>query len=77
MTNETEADAGTEAPPPAPPPPPPPGPRRLMRSRDDQVIGGVAGGLATYLDVDPVFIRIAWVALVLFAGTGLLLYVIA
>ncbi len=73
--------AESSAPPPPPdtatPPPPRPGPRRLTRSRTDQVIGGVAGGLGAYLDVDPVLIRIAWVALVLFGGTGILLYILA
>lgn len=87
MTNEPEeptptpepaATATAAAPPVDPPPPPePPRPRRLMRSRTDQVIGGVAGGLGNYLDIDPVLIRIAWVALVLFGGTGILLYIIA
>lgn len=59
------------------PTPPPQRPRRLTRSRTDEVIGGVSGGLGAYLDIDPVLIRIAWVALVLFGGTGILLYIIA
>jgi phage shock protein C len=52
-------------------------PRRLRRSRRDRVLGGVCGGVARYLDVDPVLLRIAAVALVLSGGVGLLAYVIA
>lgn len=40
------------------------------------MIGGVAGGLARYLKLDPTLIRIAFVLVALFAGGGVLLYVI-
>ena len=58
-------------------PQPSPRPRRLTRSTDDRALGGVAGGLGAYFDVDPVLFRIAAVALVVFGGAGLLLYVAA
>ena len=51
--------------------------RRVRRSRQDRVIGGVCGGLGRYLQVDPVLLRIAAVALALSGGLGLLAYVIA
>jgi phage shock protein PspC (stress-responsive transcriptional regulator) len=51
--------------------------RRLYRSRSDRMLGGVAGGLASYLQVDPALTRLAFAALVLAAGSGLLAYVIA
>lgn len=51
-------------------------PRRIYRSRDDRVIGGVAGGLGSYLGIDPVLVRLSFVALAV-AGVGVLLYVIA
>lgn len=51
--------------------------RRLYRSRSDRVLGGVAGGLAAYLQVDPVLTRLAFAALVLAAGSGFLAYIIA
>jgi phage shock protein C len=41
---------------------------RLYRSRDDRVIGGVAGGVADYFDLDPSLVRVAWVILALFSG---------
>ena len=51
--------------------------RRLYRSRSDRMLGGVAGGLASYLQVDPALTRLAFAALVLAAGSGLLAYIIA
>jgi len=50
--------------------------RRIYRSRSDRILGGVAGGFARYLGVDPVLIRLALVAL-LFAGIGFVLYIVA
>ena len=49
--------------------------KRLTRS-DDKMIGGVCAGLAEYLDIDPTIVRIVWVLMVLFAGFGILRYVI-
>jgi len=51
--------------------------RRLYRSRSDRMLGGVAGGVAAYLQVDPSLTRLAFAALVLAAGAGLLVYIIA
>lgn len=51
--------------------------RRLTRSRD-AMIGGVAGGLANWLNADPALVRIAWALLVpLTGGAALLAYVVA
>ena len=47
--------------------------QRLMRSRTDKVIAGVAGGIGQYLAIDPVIVRLAFVALI-FTGVGLFLY---
>ena len=51
--------------------------RRLVRSRDDRWLGGVAGGLGRYFDVNPLVYRIAFAALALVGGTGVLLYLAA
>ncbi len=51
--------------------------KKLMRSRTNSKIAGVCGGLGDYLDVDPTLIRLVWVLLVFFAGTGILAYIIA
>ncbi len=51
--------------------------RRLYRSRTDTVIGGVAAGLATYLNTDPALVRVGWVVLALVTnGVGLLAYLV-
>ena len=50
---------------------------RLRRSRTDKVMGGVCGGLGHYLRVDPIWLRIGFVALALGGGSGVLLYIIA
>lgn len=50
--------------------------KKLYKSRD-KVICGVAGGIAEYLGIDPVWMRIAFVFLSLSGGTGVILYFIA
>src|SRR5690349_23290235 len=52
----------------------PGGPRRLYRSRDERVIGGVCGGLAEYFGIDPLIVRIIAVGLVFAGGAGFLAY---
>lgn len=49
---------------------------RLYRSRTDKVIGGVSGGLADYINIDPVVVRILFVLLAVFGGSGVLVYII-
>lgn len=51
--------------------------RRLYRSRSDSVLGGVAGGVADYLDIDPSIVRIVWAILALVTGgIFLVLYIV-
>jgi phage shock protein C len=52
------------------------GPKRLMRSSTDKKLGGVCAGLAQYFDMDTTLVRVLWLLVVLFGGTGILLYVI-
>jgi len=51
-------------------------PKRLMRSSTDKKIAGVCAGLADYFDLDATIIRLVWLLLLFFAGTGLLAYII-
>jgi phage shock protein PspC (stress-responsive transcriptional regulator) len=51
--------------------------RPLRRRTTDRVIGGVAGGLGDYFNVDPLLFRIGFVGLIIFGGAGLVIYVIA
>lgn len=50
--------------------------KRLLRTTSDRVIGGVAGGLARYFQIDPTFVRVAFVMLAFFNGLGLLIYLL-
>lgn len=50
--------------------------KRLYRSRNDRMIGGVCGGLGAYLDIDPTVIRLLFVLLAFAGGPGLLAYLI-
>lgn len=68
--------AGERPPADVPPVGAPQGPRRLLRSRKDQVIGGVAAGIGHYFGIDPVLVRIAFVLLLLAGGSGFLLYIV-
>jgi phage shock protein C len=47
-----------------------------MRSQSEQMIAGVCGGLAQYLGVDPVLVRLAFLLLIPAGGVGLPLYFI-
>ena len=49
-------------------------PRTLTRSTTDRKIAGVSGGLASYLGVDPLLIRIGFVVAALTTGVGLIAY---
>lgn len=51
--------------------------RQLRRSKQDRVIGGVCGGLGRYVDTDPVLFRIAFLALLIPGGAGILFYILS
>jgi phage shock protein PspC (stress-responsive transcriptional regulator) len=51
--------------------------RRLTRPREGRWLGGVCAGLGRYFDLSPAVYRIAFVALALAGGTGILLYLAA
>lgn len=48
--------------------------RKFTRSSTDRKIAGVSGGLGEYFGVDPLLIRIGFVATTLTGGAGLLAY---
>jgi len=81
----TSGESGAGAPPGGSGPGPaqaesaPPGggkPKRLYRLYDGAQISGVCNGLAAYLNIDPTLVRLGFVLLTLFWGTGLLVYVV-
>ena len=49
--------------------------RRLTRSTTQRLLGGVCGGLASYWQVNPLFVRLGFVLLVLY-GVSPLVYVV-
>jgi phage shock protein PspC (stress-responsive transcriptional regulator) len=49
---------------------------RLRRSGTDRMLGGVSGGLAEYTGIDTVLWRVAFVALTLLGGSGVLFYAV-
>jgi phage shock protein C len=51
-------------------------PKRLYRSSRSRVFGGVAGGIADYFSIDPVLVRLLFVALAILGGGGVLIYII-
>lgn len=73
-TTGAAADAGSAGSTPFAPPAAGRGP--LRRSRHDRVLAGVATGLARWLGIDPVLVRVLFVVLAIFGGSGILLYVI-
>ena len=63
MTNHTQNGVGV---------------KRSLRRRDDtRMLGGVAGGIAKFFDVDVLYVRIGLVALAVLGGGGVVLYVAA
>lgn len=50
--------------------------KRLFRDTDHAMIAGVASGLAAYTGVDPVIIRILFIALTFIGGSGVLMYLL-
>lgn len=51
--------------------------KKLYKSNTDKKISGVCGGIAEYFEIDSTIIRILWVMLALFVGSGILAYIIA
>jgi len=49
---------------------------RLYRSRQDRILGGVCGGLAKYLQIDTILIRLFFIVFSLVGGIGPIVYLI-
>lgn len=50
--------------------------KRIYKVEDDKKVFGVCGGVAEYLDIDPVIIRVVWGIAILAYGTGLIAYLV-
>lgn len=51
--------------------------KRLYKSSEEKMLAGVCGGIAEYFDLDPTIVRLAWAIFSAFAGTGVLIYILA
>lgn len=53
-----------------------PGYHRMYRDPDHRIIGGVCSGMGAYWHIDPLIIRIIFLALILSGGLGILIYLV-
>ncbi len=52
------------------------GSKRLFRSKNEKMIAGVCGGLASYFSVDPTLVRLIFILLLFAPPSGILIYLI-
>jgi phage shock protein C len=50
--------------------------KRLYKDHSDKKLCGVCSGIAKYFGIDPTLVRLLWALLVVFAGSGVLAYII-
>ena len=50
--------------------------KELRRDPNNKIIAGVCSGIAKYLDIDPVNIRLIWAAAIIIKKTGFIFYII-
>jgi len=50
--------------------------KRFFRNPDDKILGGVCSGISAYFDIDPIWMRLAFALSIIFAGTGVFIYII-
>jgi phage shock protein C len=50
--------------------------KKLFRSAREKMLGGVAGGLAEYFDIDPTIVRLIFVLSIFVGGAGIIAYII-
>lgn len=50
--------------------------KKLQKSRTDQMIAGVCGGIAERFNIDSTLVRLLFVLFTLTGGSGILLYII-
>jgi len=49
---------------------------RMYRDPDSRIIGGVCAGIGAYWDIDPVVVRVLFLAFIFAGGLGVLIYLI-
>ena len=53
------------------------GQKKLTKSQTNRMLCGVCAGVAEYFGIDATIIRLLWVILTFFGGSGILAYIIA
>ena len=53
--------------------------KKLYRSEQNKIFGGIIGGLGEYFEIDPVLLRLIWLIILIATGIipGLIVYIIA
>jgi phage shock protein C len=51
-------------------------PRKLYRSQTQRMIAGVCGGLAEYFNIDATLMRVLFLLLAVFGGSGIVIYIV-
>lgn len=53
--------------------------KKLIRKRNDKILGGVCSGLGEYLELDKNIVRLLWVIITVFTGVwpGVIVYIVA
>lgn len=75
MEYEDTTTAADDSPPPPSSETAPPRPVRALRRAPDSPLGGVATGIATYLNVAPIVVQVAFVGSAAIGGFGILAYI--
>ena len=51
--------------------------KRIYKIEEGKKLDGVCGGIAEYFDIDPTLVRLAWILITAFAGSGIFAYIVA
>jgi phage shock protein C len=51
-------------------------PRKLYRSQTQRMLAGVCGGLAEYFNIDATVLRVLFLILAVFGGSGIVIYLV-
>ena len=50
--------------------------KQLYRAREGKWLAGVCAGMAEYMNLPPIVVRLIFVAMSLFCGGGILMYIV-
>ena len=50
--------------------------KKLYRVEEGKIFAGICTGVAEYANMDVTIVRVLWIAMTLFCGAGLILYII-